>query len=476
MMKKSKNPEIMKKFFAITILTLLMPMMLGAQALKGSYFLDNSLNRNKLNPAFAPRSAYWQIPVAGNLSAGVLGNLDMQTFLYPMNGQLYTFLNKAVTAEQFEKALAKNPYIDASADVNLLNFGFKSAGGFWTVDVGVRTNADVDLPADLFLFMKKGTGSSSAYNIGSAKMNISASVQAAIGYSRDMSDLVPGLSVGGKLRAILPAAYVGLDLKNVKLTTTPEAWNLETEGTLHAAMKGIELTDADGNISPDFKGPYGLAGFGMSFDLGAVYRMNFDGFINGVEFSAAFTDLGFVKYGASDVKAYKSQGNIEWTGMQIALDGKGTTDSAVDELGKELEKLLEFEKTGEGEALTRSTVPNFYVGVEMPFCNNKMSVGALYSARKSYHFTRNELTLSYNFNPTKWFGLGLNYSFLNVVKTIGGMIEFTPRVGLNFFLGCDYFPLELAPIDDFMLPWVPTAARLNLHTGLAFSFGKKDKK
>ncbi len=466
-----------KKISAIVVLMLLMPMMLGAQALKGSYFMDNSLNRNKLNPAFAPRSGYWQLPVVGNVGAGLLSNLDLQTFMYPVDGKLCTFLNNNVSVEQFEKSLARHPYIDASVDLNILNFGFKAAGGFWTVDLGLRANADMDVPADLFLFLKKGNGSSTSYNIGSLKANLAVSAQAAVGYSRDLSDLVPGLRVGGKVRAILPVAYAGLDLKDVSLTTTQDAWTINTDGTLHAAMKGIDLVDSEGDISPEFKGPFGLAGFGMSFDLGAVYRLSFDGFINAVEFSAAFTDLGFVKYNMESVQSFRSSGQAQWTGMEFSLNNEeGAEEDKGLDLGGELEKLLQFEADGEGEAITRSSIPNFYVGVEMPFCNNKMSVGALYSARKSYHFTRNELTLSYNLHPSKWFGLGLNYSFLNVGTTMGALLEFTPRAGLNFLLGFDYIPMELAPLEDFFLPGIPTAARLNLHTGLAFSFGKKDKK
>ena len=75
---------------------LLISLIAGAQALKGSYFLDNSLNRNKMNPAFTPRSNYFQVPVLGNISAGAMSNLDVPTFLYPMNGELLTFLNSQV--------------------------------------------------------------------------------------------------------------------------------------------------------------------------------------------------------------------------------------------------------------------------------------------------------------------------------------------------------------------------------------------
>ena len=179
-----------RKFFAVAAMMLLMPLMMGAQALKGSYFLDNSLNRNKMNPAFAPRSAYFQIPVLGNTSVGLFSNLDVQTFMYPMNGQVYTFLNKNVTLEQFDSALSKNPHMDFSTDINVLNFGFRAGEkGFMTLDLGLRTMFDGDIPRDLFIFMKKGTGTSGTYNIGAVHANMSASVQAALGYSRDLSDV-----------------------------------------------------------------------------------------------------------------------------------------------------------------------------------------------------------------------------------------------------------------------------------------------
>lgn len=84
----------MRRIITVTA-ALLLPLMVGAQALKGSYFMDNSIDRNKMNPAFAPRSNYFQMPALGNLSVGVMSNMDVPTFLYPMNGELVTFLNRA---------------------------------------------------------------------------------------------------------------------------------------------------------------------------------------------------------------------------------------------------------------------------------------------------------------------------------------------------------------------------------------------
>ncbi len=457
-----------RKFFAIAAMLLLAPIMVGAQALKGSYFLDNSLNRNKLNPAFAPSTGYFQIPVIGNSGAGVMSNMELSTFLYPVNGQLYTFLNKNVTVDQLESALARNPYMDINADVNIINFGWKRGDGFWTVDMGVKVNAGLDIPKDLFLFMKKGTGTSGSYNIGQLSAKASASLQAAVGYSRDLSDLVKGLRVGAKARVLLPVAYTGLDLHNLNLVTSPERWTVTTDATLNTAVKNMEVLDSDGGFAPAMNGLPGISGFGLSFDLGAEYKLEFDGFINGVSVSAAVTDLGFLNYKSAEM--YASNGTMDWTGLAISLE-EGAMNQVFEDLKEEFSKLYEFRKAG-SSSLSSSTFPSIYAGVEAPFLNNMMSVGFLYSARKSFNYMRNELTLSYNLNPVDWFAFGINYSFLNVAKTMGCILEFTPKAGPCFYVGVDYFPMEWtnAP-DNLGIGKLPMSMRFNAQVGLAIALG-----
>ncbi len=467
-----------RKIFAVAAMMLLMPMMMGAQALKGSYFLDNSLTRNKMNPAFAPNTGYWQIPVIGNFNIGLFSNLQVQDFIYPIDGQLYTFLNKNVTVKQFDKRLAKNPYLDIASEFNIVNFGFFTGKSFWSVDMGLRINADIDVPSDLFLFMKRGSGSEGFYNIGAIKANVAASAVASVGWSRDFYEYLPGLRVGARARAILPVGYAGLNLNDVSLTTSQEKWVINAEGAVHTAVKGLNLADSEGNLSPSFDASQlGLPGFGFSFDLGAEYKMEFeDFFINGVEFSASMTDLGLINYGANAVKAFTTRGNMEWTGLDISLE-EGAMNGVMDGLKDDVMNLINLQEEKQGRSMTRSSMPSVYLGAEMPFLNRMMSIGALYSARTSYKHVRNELTLSYNLIPTKWFQMGLNYSFLNVSKTLGWMLELTPRVGPGFYIGSDYTFLSMARMpDNFALPVLPMSMRFNLHFGLSVALGGRTKK
>lgn len=80
-----------------------------------------------------------------------------------------------------------------------------------------------------------------------------------------------------------------------------DEWLIDAEGQLEGSLKGgyFESKEPDENGKPgeidgfDIDGP-GIGGFGVGFDLGAVYKM--DDFVEGLTLSAALLDLGFIKW------------------------------------------------------------------------------------------------------------------------------------------------------------------------------------
>ena len=471
----------MQKRNMIIALLLLMPFMAGAQALKGSYFVDNSLNRHELNPAFAPRSNYVQLLGIGNVSVGAYSNLDIPTFLYPTDDGLKTFLHNDISVKQFARKLPNHPNLDMETELTLLGFGFRTKkNSYWTFDLGMKAMADVDLPRDLFMFVKKGTGASGeSFNIGNVNAYASASVQAAIGYSRDLFE---GLRVGAKVKLIAPVAYASINLEHVSLTTASDKWSLNTEGYMNVAVQGLEMDKADGEMVPEVGFDLGktlsngaLAGFGWAIDLGAEYQLNIGSILDGMRFSAAVTDLGAIHYSRNAMSSFKTSGSLDWAGFQnISLDNMDFYES-VDEFWDEAQNLFVLSED-RNASLAGSTMPRYYLGVEMPFLNDMMSAGLLYSGRIGKHYVRQELTASYNLTPCKWFSLGLNYSFLNTARTIGWVLEFTPKFGPMFYIGGDYMPLSFASVpmlEDYGVDGVivPMSMRLNLNMGIALALG-----
>lgn len=471
-----------KNHIYLALLFIMMPMLAGAQALKGSYFLDNSINSHKLNPAFTPRANYFQLPAIGNTGLGLYTNLDLPTFLYPLdNGKLGTFLHPQVSVEQFDRNLAKHPHLDADISTNLFSFGFFTKNkAFWNFSVEAKAALDADLPRDLLFFMKKGTGSQGgSYNVGNMNAYATAGLQASLGYSREF---VKNLRTGVKLRFIAPLGYAALNLENVRLNATPEKWQIQTEGYLYTALSGLDVTipynEGESPVTFDpsqFLSTMGLAGFGYSLDLGASYVLDFGTPLDGLTLSASVTDLGQIFYAANAISAYESHGQMEWEGVEI--EDQFTMANPMEGLQEQLGDLLNLSEMDSSTGMTRSTMPSVYLGAEMPFLKNKMSVGLLYSARFSHSYVRNELTVSYNLNPSKAFALGLNYSFLNTTGSVGAMMEFTPKVGPTLYFGCDYFPsryamLSMPNIFTIDIPF-PMSWRLNMNFGMAFNLGSK---
>ena len=477
----------------LAVFMLLLPLLAGAQVLKGSYFLDHSINRHKMNPAFAPRANYFQLPVIGNTGVGIYSNLDVPLLTYPVGDKLGTFLHPSVSLEQFRRDLPAHLHFDADIQTTILSFGgFNKKKAFWNFTIDTRMMYDMDLPSDLFLFVKQGVGTQSQkYNIGNINAYATAALQASFGYSREW---MKGLRAGFKVRAIAPIAYFGLNLEDVSLTTGADKWTVNTNGYLYTSMAGLDVKMSDGSLGTDFDmnkflSNKGLAGFGYSVDLGVEYTLEIGCPVDGLAFSLAVTDLGQIFYKKDCVSAFKNEGSMDWVGFHVDENLNLNTDQAMADLESKASGLFNLQEMEHPQMFERSTMPRLYAGVELPFLKRTMSVGLLYSARFSHSYARHELTASYNITPCRWFALGLNYSFLNTTRSMGAMLEFTPKAGPCLFLGMDYFPMEWAsaPLLESVLgeapglfksmgfkTWtVPTSTRFNFNFGLAFNLGSK---
>lgn len=465
-----------RNILLLIVAMMLLPMMMGAQALKGSYFLDNSLLRNRMNPAFAPRANYFSIPVISNFGVGVYGNVGPADFLYPKNGELYTFLHSNVSVEEFSKNLPKRPALDLDVDTDILNFGFFTAkDSFWSVDLGLRVDGHVGLPRDFFVLAKEGMSSpDQVYTLSGFDFFQTSSLYASVGHSRDFSWLVKGLKVGAKVRAFVPFEHIGMSLGESTLALGQDAWKVKTNAYGVMAASFLELNpdamngDSDKEMIEMTSDNMGPAGFGLSFDIGAEYKLQIGSVVDGMTFSFSALDLGSMFFKKDYVQGFESSGEATYEGMKD-IDLGGDMSESMDALMDEFLALANLQEAKTPKYTSIGTRAKIFAGVEYPFLKDKMSVGLLYSGKFGYSKPINELTLSYNLNPSKGFNFGINYSFLNAHKTLGWILEFTPKKGTNFFVGSDYTFFSVIP--DYFIPvdklW------MNMRFGLSFMIGSQ---
>lgn len=424
----------------------------SAQALRSGYFLDGYTYRHQLNASFAPDKSFISFPALSNLNIGTTGNVGLGSFLFPYgpNGKLTTFMNSSIGADEFLGDLKDNNKINANINLTLLSAGFKGFGGFNTIEVGLRSTTGINLPIQLFEFMKLGqTGAQTVYNMDGIGIKSQTYGEIALGHSHQVNDK---LRIGAKAKFLLAGAYADVKIDQLTATMSEDKWSLMANGEMNAALKGLimptkaesgkqvenasegTLVDWD-NIDVD--GP-GLSGFGMAFDLGATYKL-----LDNLTLSASLNDLGFIKY-KNNIKA-RTQ-NKEWmfdgfhnisVDSELGSDDPLSVESQLESMGDELEDFASFHRESVGGNITSALAATLNIGAEyeMPFYR-KLSVGFLSTTAIRGDYTWSEGRLSANIAPTKWFEAGVNGSLSTFGASWGWIMNFHPK-GFGLFIGMD---------------------------------------
>lgn len=424
----------------------------SAQSLRSGYFLEGYTYRHEVNPAFGLEKNYIALPALGNLNIGTTGNVGLGSFLFPYgpNGKLTTFMNGSIGADQFLGNLKDNNRINANINLTLLSAGFKAWGGYNTFSIGVRSKTGINLPYELFEFMKLGqTGAQTTYNINDLGINSQNYAEIALGHSHQINDR---LRVGAKMKFLLGGAYADLKVNELTATLGEEVWTVQANGEMNAAVKGLimptkkesgkettdpsqeDLIDWDGI---DVDGP-GITGFGMALDLGASYQL-----LDNLTLSASLNDLGFIKY-KNNIKSRTMNETWEFDGFhEIAIDPElgdddpNSLDSQMDRITDDLEDFASFHRESVGGKVNSALAATLNLGAEyeMPFYR-PLSVGFLSTTAIRGEYSWTEARLSANVAPTKWFEAGINGAVSSFGSSWGWIINFHPT-GFNFFLGMD---------------------------------------
>lgn len=432
----------MKKIFLVMVLVSV-SVCLPAQN-KTSYFVDNATNRHLLNPAFAPEQGYVGIPFLSNLQASTYSNLGAGTFMFPKGGTTYSFLNKNVSADEFLAGIKPVNGFDVFLNEDIVDFGFRwREHSFWTVNIGFRTEIENDMPYDLFSFVKKGMVDmqSTKYNISNVDVEANSYAQVALGFSSEIPS-VEGFRIGGKLKAILGIGSAQISVNRMDVELANSQYTVSSASNGFTAGKWFYLTeDENGKVNgvEIDQDQIGLAGYGAAVDLGLSYTLSTGSAADGLRFSLSAVDFGFIKYNSDVLKdVYSTDGKITYTGAEITRLQSTDFNSTLENIKEDLLDLVAIRQKDAVSGRTKALSGKIYAGVDYPFLQNKMRVGLLYFCRLGQYKTQHEMTLAWNYSPVKAFNVALSYSFLNSRQTFGWLLSFTPKRGVNIFLGSDY--------------------------------------
>lgn len=414
--------------------SLLLGMTMHAQYLRTSYFMEGTSSRLELNPGLQPMRGYFNIPVLGSFNVGTSSNvLGIKDIVDVLDSGEDIFLN-----DDLYSRLKSDNRLNVNLKTDVLSFGWYAGKGFWNVNVGLRADVGASIPQSMFEYLRRVNNTEDINgSFSNMNFNLNAYAEIGLGYSRQITEK---LSVGGRVKVLLGIARAEMAVDNFDIYVDDALTNgdytelnpYQTYGSatvnarVSTTMKGggLSFDETTGQIDGfDIDGSnFGIAGAGFGIDLGASYKV-----WDNLTVSAAVLDLGFIKWKEGETTvAAPANGSFEVTGSnyQDFLDG--------DFLSMDRFNFVQDKEAAEDTKTTLAST--ILLAGEYGLLDNKLSVGAIYTARFAEPKTLNELTFSATYRPKNWFNIAASYS---PIQAGGKSFGLALKLGA-LFLGTDY--------------------------------------
>lgn len=438
-----------------------------AQQYRTSYFMEGSTVRGYLNPALRPERGYVLIPVLGTTSVNLNSNsLALNTMFYPAgeNGTMVSLLDHRVTWHDVAANLRDNNKVGVDLHMALLGAGFYTGRDFWSIEVSMDAYSGVNMPKELVEFVKLGS-QAQAYDMSDIQAGADAYANIAMGYSRRIT---PELTVGGRLNFKFGLARMNVNYDHMNLVLNGDRWAVDARGTIQASMNGLNVpVGPDGYVdlaSMDsenlISGFNGIAGFGMTADIGAEYVL-----MERFKFSAAILNLGFMSWNSNHSFTGRSEESYEFRGMNYTLDPDTNQWVSDGDTDFDFTGFTKFRESGD-KARTKM-YPGFVLGAEYDiFGNNLLGAGMLFTHRRNEYIARTEFSILATVRPLHWLTASLSYTagnYKNIGDNFFNSFGFALNVHtswINWFVGTDYMIFKVNP------QFIPTGQKV-----FNFTFG-----
>lgn len=461
---KTRNFRISKTIFALAVASLSAPA--WAQNSYSGYFLEDYNYRFEMNPAFGNSENMVSFPGLGNMNLDMRGNLHMNEVLYKVNGKTVLYTNPEVPASKVLKGISERNRVSASPKIDLLAGGFSLWGGYNTVAISVRGDAEASVPRDFFALTKGGVTNRS-YEINDLCGYAEAYGQIAFNHSRDIPE-VPGLRVGASVKFLLGIGNIDVRLDKAKISLGTDAWKANARGDVYASIKGFRFDMS--RYSPVDGEPYDYVsggnmddfstfnGFGMGFDLGAEYKWE------DFRFSAAVLDLGFMSWGKTQWASGDSEVNTDEYIFNLDSEASNSLHREFDRLKDGVAKLYHLKEMKPLSSRTRALAATLNFGIDYTIPSySQLHIGLLSSTRVNGMYSWTQARLSANYKPIDILSAGANVVVGTYMVGFGWIVNLNvPH--FNLFVGMDHV------MGKFSKQMIPVNSNAEFNFGINFPF------
>lgn len=468
-----KNPSLLNLIMAmkkyIKSLSLLLAALSSATAFaqdtKTGYFLDEYTYRYQMNPAVGNDRGFVSMPALGNLNVGINGTLHLNSVIYNVDGRTTTFMNPQLSAGEVLGKFKDMNRIGTDLKLNVFSVGFNALGGYNTVSVNARADVGVKVPKSIFSLLKEGIANET-YDISGVRANATAYAELALNHSRDLNS---EWRVGAAVKLLFGLGNIDANLRKAQLRLGEDSWDVVSNAEIQSSVKGLhyktKLNDKSDHeyVSGAKIDGFGLGGFGLGFDLGAVYS---PAALPDWQFSAALLDLGFISW-SNNVLATTGGDRYFQTDrytFNADDDAPNSFSNEWERLRDDLTALYELDSRGDIGGRTTSLASTFNIGARYTFpLYRNLQFGLLNTTRIQGAYSWTDFRLSANVAPCKLFSAAASVDAGTFGCGFGWLLNFHVT-GFNLFLGMDH------TIGTLAKQGVPLNSNGSVNFGLDFLF------
>lgn len=456
------------KHVITTLILAIVTVPVSAQYLRTSYFMENSADRIQLNPALQPTRGYVKIPVIGAINASASSNsLGAQDIIDVIDSDGDFYNN-----DKFFNRLSSDNRLNVNLTSDIISFGFYKGAGFWSANIGLRTDINASIPKSLFNYLRATDNFDESmlgntFDIRNERLNINAYTEIGVGYSRPVNEK---LTLGGKVKMLVGLGNLDMNVQQLSVTENGTESIIKSRGSLKTSFHGLGLETSVGFDGKEYIDDidfddFGVAGYGAAIDLGATYQL-----LDNLTLSAAVLDLGFISWSkdATSVASTNSDRTISYDNYYDPDFGPSYPDYEPYYETASNGDVLDFEllgfEVGNQKSRTTSLASTLVLGGEYAFLNKSLGVGVLSTTRFNKIKTISELTFSANYRPKSWFNTTLSYSVIqSCMKSFGLAVKLGPLM-----LGTDYmyFGSNTKNVNGYLGLSIPLGKAKNKNTQL----------
>lgn len=458
---------------------------LSAQSTKTSYFMRTVHTRNYLNPALTADVSYVSIPALGNVYVEAKTNaLKMENLLFKRNGEMVTFMHPSVSAEEFLSHLNSNNHISAGVSMDIFSIGICARRSYLTFHLGLRTEADINIPRPLFELMKSGFSQEEETYYDLSGINASAKVYVEVGGAYSRGFLNQALQVGVRPKLLFGGGDAQLEVNRLDVNAGSEKWHVAPQATLRASAPGIiPEYDEDDRLDNFDLNWEGIPGFGLGVDFGFEYHFRHlaqyvqapvvETILSNLKLSFALNNLGFIRWNEKNNLVMRSPDEpLTITPDDYIISNEGSSaalEEILEDIQDKVEDMINLKEDPAAKSKrTTNLNKNMHIGLEYTICR-QFSAGLLFSRHAGEYSSISEFTLSANYQPLQWLGLAGSYSLdSRSGNAFGAAIHLAPSYGVSFFIATD---MAFPSISPQFLP--AKTSRFNGQVGICIPTGRR---